>query len=30
MQSSHDIVIDEVNLSPRVKSINLGKKSFPQ
>ncbi len=24
MQSSHDIVIDEVNLSPRVKSINLG------
>ena len=27
MQSSHDIVIDEVNLSPRVKSINHGKKN---
>ena len=27
IQSSHDIVIDEVNLSPRVKSINHGKKS---
>jgi short-subunit dehydrogenase len=27
MQSSRDIVIDEVNLSPRVKSINLGKKN---
>ncbi len=25
MQSSRDIVIDEVNLSPRVKSINFGK-----
>jgi 3-hydroxy acid dehydrogenase/malonic semialdehyde reductase len=28
MQSSRDIVIDEVNLSPRVKSINLGKKTL--
>ena len=27
MQSSHDIVIDEVNLSPRVKSIKHGEKS---
>ncbi|MBT8437532.1 MAG: SDR family oxidoreductase [Gammaproteobacteria bacterium] len=27
MQSSHDIVIDEVNLTPRVKSINHGRKS---
>ncbi|MCP4389355.1 MAG: SDR family NAD(P)-dependent oxidoreductase [Gammaproteobacteria bacterium] len=27
MQSSPDIVIDEINLSPRVKSIDFGKKS---
>lgn len=27
MQSSEDIVFDEVNLSPRVKSINFGKRS---
>jgi NADP-dependent 3-hydroxy acid dehydrogenase YdfG len=27
MQSSPHIVIDEVNLSPRVKSIDFGKKS---
>lgn len=27
MQSSTDIVIDEINLSPRVKSIDFGKKS---
>jgi len=27
LQSSPDIVIDEVNLSPRIKSINFGKKS---
>ena len=27
MQSSEDIVFDEINLSPRVKSINFGKRS---
>jgi len=27
LQSSEDIVFDEINLSPRVKSINFGKRS---
>ena len=26
LDSSHDIVIDEINLSPRVKSLDFGRK----